>query len=506
MSEKEVDPKPPKEEKVEEGEPGTGSGPSPVRSPPETLSIVTSSSSPSFSQLLAGAMSPAAGPPPILALPVDGGTVPVVALPCFLTPASILDSSGFMGQFTMTHQAVLATVTAQAQMQLQAAYPSTPEVLANSFSRPMLSSISPVPLQSKPPPEPERNVSTPVAEQPPPSDQKSPSTPVVTKSSSTDGYNWRKYGQKQVKSGDRSRSYYKCTNSSCPAKKKVERCPDGRETEIIYMGNHTHEPHHKTPCSKERKRPSVPSTENECLDIVMAEVNESDPSTSKADQNSGNETPDQRLYCSSDCEGDTAVKAEEEPIDHEPDPKRRLSECLTPLSAPVLKTIREPKIVVQSASEAGRINDGYRWRKYGQKIVKGNPNPRSYYRCTYDGCPVRKHVERACDDAKAIIITYEGKHNHSQPPPRSCTDQPASTALLIAAAVAATGDEPKQASNSPDQNAPTDEKASEVGGEKVLESAQTLLSIGFTSTSGEEVGGTNSNRPLFDAAVPVHNS
>nr|WFL37683.1 WRKY transcription factor 31 [Crocus sativus] len=403
----------------------------------------------------------------------------------------------------MTHQAVLATVTAQAQMQLQAAYPSTPEALANSFSRPMLSSISPVHLQPKPPPEPEKNVSTPEAEKPPPSDQKSPATPVVMKSGSIDGYNWRKYGQKQVKSSDRSRSYYKCTNSDCLAKKKVERCSDGRETEITYMGNHNHEPPQKTRCPKERNQPSGPSTKNECLDIVMAEVNESDPSMVKADQNSGNETPDRRLYCSSDCEGDTTVKAEEDTSD-EPDPKRRLSESMTPLSAPVLKTIKEPKIVVQSASEAGRINDGYRWRKYGQKIVKGNPNPRSYYRCTYDGCPVRKHVERASDDAKAIIITYEGKHNHSQPPPRSGIDQPAS-ALLIAAA----SDEPKQASNSPDRKAPTDAKASELGGEKVLESAQTLLSIGFNSTSGEEVRGTNSdgiNRPLFDAAVPVHNS
>ncbi|KAL4374396.1 hypothetical protein AHAS_Ahas05G0177600 [Arachis hypogaea] len=40
---------------------------------------------------------------------------------------------------------------------------------------------------------------------------------------------------------------------------------------------------------------------------------------------------------------------------------------------------------------------------------------RSYYRCTNVKCNVRKHVERAIDDPRAFVTTYEGKHNHEMP-------------------------------------------------------------------------------------------
>ena len=43
---------------------------------------------------------------------------------------------------------------------------------------------------------------------------------------------------------------------------------------------------------------------------------------------------------------------------------------------PIVKPIREPRVVVQTLSEVDILDDGYRWRKYGQKVVRGNPNPR----------------------------------------------------------------------------------------------------------------------------------
>jgi len=73
--------------------------------------------------------------------------------------------------------------------------------------------------------------------------------------SSDDGYNWRKYGQKQVKGSENPRSYYKCTFLGCPTKKKVERSLDGQITEIVYKGTHNH----PKPQSTRRNSSSAPA-------------------------------------------------------------------------------------------------------------------------------------------------------------------------------------------------------------------------------------------------------
>ncbi|CAN4128398.1 unnamed protein product [Withania somnifera] len=75
------------------------------------------------------------------------------------------------------------------------------------------------------------------------------------------------------------------------------------------------------------------------------------------------------------------------------------------------------KVAFRTLSQIEILDDGYKWRKYGKKMVKNSPNPRNYYRCSVEGCPVKKRVERDKEDSQYVITTYEGVHNHQGPFP-----------------------------------------------------------------------------------------
>ncbi|XP_004499679.1 probable WRKY transcription factor 2 isoform X2 [Cicer arietinum] len=282
---------------------------------------------------------------------------------------------------------------------------------------------------------------------------------------SEDGYNWRKYGQKQVKGSEYPRSYYKCTHTNCPVKKKVERSHEGHITEIIYKGAHNHPkpaPSRRSGMGSANPHADMQVDNHEHVepqsggegDLGWANAQKGNIAgvgnwkhdnlevTSSAtvipeygNQSNNLQTQNGTHIDSGDAvDGSSTFSNEEEEDDQgthgsvslgydaegdESESKRRKLESYATEMSGATRAIREPRVVVQTTSEVDILDDGYRWRKYGQKVVKGNPNPRSYYKCTNAGCTVRKHVERASHDLKSVITTYEGKHNHDVPAARS---------------------------------------------------------------------------------------
>ncbi|KAF3433262.1 hypothetical protein FNV43_RR24364 [Rhamnella rubrinervis] len=57
--------------------------------------------------------------------------------------------------------------------------------------------------------------------------------------------------------------------------------------------------------------------------------------------------------------------------------------------------------------------DGFTWRKYGQKEIMGSRFPRGYFRCTHQKlyqCPAKKQVQRLDDDPYTYEVKYRGDH------------------------------------------------------------------------------------------------
>ncbi|KAG2304547.1 hypothetical protein Bca52824_033198 [Brassica carinata] len=134
---------------------------------------------------------------------------------------------------------------------------------------------------------------------------------------------------------------------------------------------------------------------------------------SKSESEDEEYSEDEDTDTDEDKDDDSADEPEVKPSS----PKRRKYEVSNMMTA--TRITKDPRVVLRMETEEDHPYDGYRWRKYGQKIVKGNPNPRSYYKCSHKSCNVKKHVERGADNVKILVITYNGIHGHAAPAPRS---------------------------------------------------------------------------------------
>lgn len=77
------------------------------------------------------------------------------------------------------------------------------------------------------------------------------------------------------------------------------------------------------------------------------------------------------------------------------------------------KKTEKVSFFVGAGQEKGSIDDGYCWRKYGQKEIHGSINPRGYFRCTHrftQNCLAVKQVQKSDRDPSIFEVKYVGSH------------------------------------------------------------------------------------------------
>ncbi|GJS56402.1 DNA-binding WRKY transcription factor, partial [Tanacetum coccineum] len=93
-------------------------------------------------------------------------------------------------------------------------------------------------------------------------------------------------------------------------------------------------------------------------------------------------------------------------------------------------TLQDSRIVVQATSKIDVLDDGYKWHKYGQKVVKGNSHPRqgvirnvpsaSTGPCNGTGCTTAAYTNHTppMPDHNVTIMAPElsESSSHSHPP------------------------------------------------------------------------------------------
>ncbi|KAM7277435.1 hypothetical protein ACFE04_019301 [Oxalis oulophora] len=316
-----------------------------------------------------------------------------------------------------------------------------------------------------------------------------------------DGYNWRKYGQKQLMTSQTStiRSYYRCTFADCHAKKKVHHhARSGSVFDVVYDAHHNHDPPKKKGIitkliltadvpnnflfekSLSLKDHTLHSPESEEHPSLGSCHREADHGQQRIHQPEQLSEPSRITFHELAC----AELGDKHAIGSLS--KKKMIE--KDVATRARKTFNDSQRVIYAVADYKASSDGYKWRKYGQKFVRGNSNPRSYYRCTHVGCPVRKHVERV--NTETFMVSYDGQHYHAMVAPEKYNRVLSPPAHLVEPTVATTDEDFTEVETSGKQDSSMGEQPEdrdcevtrqriwEQMDERAMESARTLLSIG----------------------------
>lgn len=238
-----------------------------------------------------------------------------------------------------------------------------------------------------------------------------------------DGHAWRKYGQKYNKHSTHPTCYYRCATQHCPCKRQVSHDENGQAT-VVYRGEHNHarpfyiklmvgSPEQFRLCARRYARFICDG--QECDGDKQPAIN--DPLVVQQSRDHGVPPPDpQEVDALLDRIGRPPLGGYEHKCGD-----RRIKISFS-IDSGSLAEPNEPSAVtlgsLQSPGHNGAIadySDGFAWRKYGQKHVRGSGVLKAYYRCANSDCNARKTVQRPANTTVRsldIVVSYEGSHSH----------------------------------------------------------------------------------------------
>lgn len=198
----------------------------------------------------------------------------------------------------------------------------------------------------------------------------------------------------QVRGKTHPRCYYKCTHPGCPVRKQEERIPEtGEVVERIYRGLHNHAPPGQQGTSEGVSQSgsrggAEPSTSADSgpgsgnISGASGGFSEGGDAAFSGQNLSGQE----EVFTGADGEGEEGGKRKREEgsgegSEEEVRERERASAALKQRRMDIAAVgashvVEQQTLVLEVRSEVEILDDGYRWRKYGQKVVRGNPNPR----------------------------------------------------------------------------------------------------------------------------------
>ncbi|MFS7979153.1 putative transcription factor WRKY family [Helianthus anomalus] len=230
---------------------------------------------------------------------------------------------------------------------------------------------------------------------------------IIVAEDLNDGYSWRKYGQKEILGSKYPRGYYRCTyrrTHACLATKQIQRCDqDGNVFEVSYRGKHTCHTVLSNNCSSTATESASTNTDS-YFEIAkrpqLVDVNQI-KSIITRDAKKIQQLKVRVSDLSTESESASVITDGHFEFAQSPQMSESNHSSITTSKSQL-------KIKVEGTTE-----DGYSWRKYGEKDILDSKYPRVYYRCSFkntSGCRALKQVQRITEDPPVFEVCYMGEH------------------------------------------------------------------------------------------------